>query len=293
MAYGEREVQRIYEKASSRIAKFLSIFQPLQKRFEDIDGRHKPICEMYQARKKEIGRDTAIPFPSKFHWALILFLGIGEFPLNTVVFRLFGESEYLTYIMASTMAITIPLLGVFIGMHMRQSLPRVVGNLLIGILTPIAVGAALFAISVLRNTYIFSQASTMSPLAAKEATLIYVLFAINTLVFMASLVSSFFAHDPDERLDYFHYSLIFLDRKRNAVRKKLFRIGNTMNGEIRKAKSQIQQVRGLTNQRVALYRQANMRFRKLLPPLTFRKDPEFPKLEWWSEASLDGSNRPL
>lgn len=293
IAHGEQEVQRIYERTSSRIAKHQSLFQMLQKQMLEVDSRLKRISEMYRARKEEIGRDAAIPFPSKFHWALILFLGIGEFPLNTVVFRLFGEAEYLTYVMASTLAVTIPLLGVFIGLNIRQSLPRAAGNLLVGLLTPIAVGAALFAVSVLRTTYISTQVSSMSPVSTSQNQLAYVLFALNTMVFFAALVSSFFAHDPDEKLDLLHYSLVFLDPRRKKVEKKLYAISTRTNGEIKKGKSQIEQIRALTNERVALYRQSNIRFRKLLPPPSFRKDPQFPKLEWWSEVSVDGVGRPL
>jgi len=294
IAQGERKAQRIYEKAWARISNFQAIYQSLQRRFEDLELRFQPVTEMYQARKKELGRDIAMPFPSRYHWALIIFLGIGEFPLNTVVFRLFGEAEYLTYVMASTLAITIPLLGLFIGLHLRQSIPRVPGNVLVGLLTPLAVGSALYSISLLRSTYITSQAAA-DTLSANQYQMEYVLFSLNILVFFAAMVSSFFAHDPDERLDVSHSSLVFMDQKRKAIRKTIFRLGTKINGGIRKAKSQVEQIRNLTRQQVALYRQTNMRFRKLLPPPTFRRDPEFPNLEWWSEVSFDGlngSNRP-
>src|SRR2546426_6078991 len=99
-------------------------------------------------------------FPPVFHWILIAFLAVGEFPLNTVVFRLFGEAEYMTYIMASTLALIIPLIGVFIGVHLRHAIPRRVGNVLIGVLTPLVVAATLYAVSLLRNTYITSQMSS-------------------------------------------------------------------------------------------------------------------------------------
>ena len=289
MAHGEQEVQRTYKAASLRISKLQPEFEAGQRRLEEIEARLKPISEIYEARKKELGRDVAIPFPSIFHIALILFLGIGEFPLNTVVFRLFGEAEYLTYVMASTLAITIPLLGLFIGIHLRHSIPRPVGNILVGVLTPVAVGAALFSISILRNAYIFSQGSGTPSISAQDQ-LAYSLFALNTLVFFAAMVCSFFAHDPDERLDSAHSSLIFLDRKRNAVRNALYRIGTKMNGEIKRAKSQIEETRALTNQRVALYRQTNTRFRQLLAPPSFRKSPEFPELKWWREVSMGNSD---
>ena len=288
IANGERRTQRIYEKASFRIAKLQPIFQMLQKRFEDMDTRQKAVAELFKARKKELGRDVSIPFPSRFHWALIIFLVIGEFPLNTVVFRLFGEPEFLTYVMASTLAITIPLLGMFIGLHLRLSIPRLAGNILVGILTPLAVTAALFAISVLRGAYITTQTSATGALTTSPDQIEFVLFALNILVFFAALVSSFFAHDPDEKLDVSHSSLVFLDRKRNRVRRKLFMLSTRINGEIRKAKSQIGRVRAQTTERVALYRQTNVRFRKLMPPPSFRREPDYPRLDWWAEASLDG-----
>src|SRR5213594_4132227 len=293
IAHGEQEVHRIYEKASIRIAKLQPVFQACQKSFEDLSVRFKPVSEQYQNRKNELGRDVSIPFPSIFHVVLILFLGIGEFPLNTVVFRLFGEPEYLTYVMASTLALTIPLLGMFIGIHLRHSIPRQAGNILIGVVTPITVGVTLFAISVLRNIYINTQVSTTNLVPANQEQLAYALFSLNILVFFGAFVSSFFAHDLDERLDFLHFSLIFFDRKRNRVRKKLFRIGLQINGEIKKAQSQIERIRALTNERVALYRQTNTRFRCLLPPPTFRKPPEFPELKWWPEVSVNGQTRPF
>src|SRR5256714_9316658 len=159
ISHGEQDVQEIYKQASARIALLQPVFQAFMRRLEDIERRIQPITEGYKTRTQELGRDVTIPFPAALHWALIIFLGIGEFPLNTVVFRLFGEAEYLTYVMASTLAIMIPLIGVFIGMHLRHSVPKRVGNSLIGLLTPLVVGATLYAVSLLRNTYIASQFS--------------------------------------------------------------------------------------------------------------------------------------
>lgn len=288
IAYGERKVQEIYQKASVRIAKLQPLYEAYYQRFHDIDSRFQAIVERNKARKKELGRDVAAPFPYMWHLVLILFLAIGEFPLNTIVFRLFGEPEYLTYVMASTLALTIPLLGLFIGIHMRQSIPRTAGNILIGILIPAAVGAALYAISMLRGTYIVSQASTSAAVAGNPDSLAYSLFALNTLVFCGALVSAFFAHDPDEELDHSWNALVFLDRKRSAFRNKLLRTGTKLNGEIKQVKSQVEQARALTSERVALYRQTNLRARRLMAPPSFRKNPEFKQLDWWPEVSLDG-----
>ncbi len=287
VAHGERHVQRIYEKASQRLAKLQPVFQAHQRRLGDLETRLQAVINRYKARKSELGRDFANRFPHRAHIALIIFLGVGEFPLNTIVFRLFGEPEFLTYVMASTLAITIPLLGLFIGIHLRQSVPATIGNILIGIMTPGVAAASLFAISRLRNTYIVSQATEAAEsMVAAQDELAYALFALNALVFCGAMASAFFAHDPDEKLDSCHSSLTVIDRKANRVRKQLLKIGTRINGEIQRSKSRVKQVRALSSERVALYRRTNIRCRSLLPPPSFRKNPDFQEIDWWPEVAL-------
>ena len=284
---GEQAVQQIYKNASATIAKLRPVADALQRQLDDLERRMRPLSQAYKARVAEVGREASIVFPPVFHWALIVFLAVGEFPLNTVVFRLFGEAEFLTYVMASTLAIIIPLIGVFIGAHLRHSIPNWVGNILIGGLTPAIVAATLYAVSLLRNTYITSQFSSTGYVATEGNQMAYALFALNALVFFGAAVASYFAHDPDERLDALHHSLKGFDKKRHAIRTKLYEVGTRLNGEIQQAKSHIEQVRALTNQRVQLYRQTNIRHRKLLPPPSFRKNAEFPPLKWWPEVSMN------
>lgn len=288
VAYGEQTVQRVFAKASERIAKFQPAFQACKRRLEDLEGRHKAVGNQFKARKSELGRDFAGRFPHRYHIALIIFLGVGEFPLNTIVFRLFGEPEFLTYVMASTLAITIPLLGLFIGVHLRHSFPLAAGNILIGIMIPGSAGAALYAISSMRNTYIVSQATEAGAmLSGSQDELAFALFSINALVFCGALVSSFFAHDPDEQLDRSHRDLVILDRKALAARKRKLTLGTKINGELQRAKSRVDGARALSSQRVALYRRTNVRARSLLPPPSFRKDPAFPSLDWWPQVSVE------
>ena len=292
VAHGERDVQRIYEKSSQKIAKLQPIFQACQRRLTDLETRLQAVGNRYKARKSELGRDFASRFPHRYHVALIIFLGVGEFPLNTIVFRLFGEPEFLTYVMASTLAITIPLLGLFIGIHLRQTVPATIGNILIGVLTPGVAAASLFSISQLRNTYIVSQATDIADSAfTGQDELAFALFALNALVFCGAMVSAFFSHDADEKLDSCHGSLAVLDRKTNAVRRQQLKIGTRINGEIQRAKSKVEQVRALSSERIALYRRTNIRCRSLLPPPSFRKSPDYVELDWWPEVALNTGNR--
>lgn len=286
MARGEKEVHRRFESASIRISKLQPLFQTHKKRLEDIADRFTVLVEEHQARKKELGRDVITAFPYLYHIYLIIFLAIGEFPLNTIVFRLFGEAEYLTYIMASTIAISIPLLGHFIGVYLRQSIPPAGGKIAVGLMIPTSVVAALVAISMMRGTYVSSQGELAASAPSAGNGLVFALLSLNMLVFCGAIVSAYFAHDSDEKLDNSRKALILVDRKKNNLRKQLLRLGTRLNGEIKRSKSRIEQVRATTTERVALYRQANMRARRLLPPPTFRKEPEFPSLEWWPEVAL-------
>lgn len=292
VAHGEQAVQLIYEKASLRIAKLRPFYEAYQGRYNDLESRLQAAGKIYKARKAELGRDFNSRFPYKYHVALIIFLAIGEFPLNTIVFRLFGESEFLTYIMASTLAITIPLLGLFIGIHLRQSVPPRAGNIVVGFITPVSAAAALIAISSMRQGYIEAQAATgADPMLASADGLAYALFALNALVFCAATVSSYLSHDPDEKLDSSHSSLMFLDKHANQVRKQRLLLGTKLNGEIQGAKSRIERARALSSQRIALYRSINVRFRSFLPPPSFRKDPEYKSLEWWPEVDISSGSQ--
>jgi hypothetical protein len=152
------------------------------------------------------------------------------------------------------------------------------------------VGAALYAVSLLRNTYIASQFSGNGQVATEGNQMAYALFALNALVFFGAAVASYFAHDSDEKLDVLHRSQQALERKMNPIRKRLYEMGTKLNGEIEQAKSEIEGVRALTNQRVQLYRQTNIRYRRLLPPPSFRKNAEFPPIQWWPTVSLNNHN---
>src|SRR5256712_13147092 len=124
---GHQAVQQIFKAASGRISKLRPVVEAYQRQLDELQRRIRPIAEAYKVRSAELGRDAMIVFPRVFHWALIAFLAVGEFPLNTVVFRPFGEAEDLTYVIGSTLAITLPFIGVFIRVPVRHDVPKRVG----------------------------------------------------------------------------------------------------------------------------------------------------------------------
>src|SRR2546429_5865638 len=152
IANGEQAVQQIYKGTSAKIAKLRPVSEAYQRRLNELERRWRPVADAHKARSAELARDAMIVFPPVFHWILIAFLAVGEFPLNTVVFRLFGEAEYMTYVMASTLAITIPVIGVFIGVHVRHGGPKWLGTPPIRHMTSGGVAAPPFTVTLLRHT---------------------------------------------------------------------------------------------------------------------------------------------
>ncbi len=63
IAHGEQAVQRIYEKASLRIAKLRPFYEANHRRFNDLESRLQAACKIYKARKAELGRDFNSRFP--------------------------------------------------------------------------------------------------------------------------------------------------------------------------------------------------------------------------------------
>ena len=63
IAHGEQAVQRIYEKASYRIAQLQPVFRACLKRLEELEIRLKPISEAYEAREAFVTAASQIVMP--------------------------------------------------------------------------------------------------------------------------------------------------------------------------------------------------------------------------------------
>ena len=96
--------QEIDEKGKIVEREFITIKQELQQ-IQDRTGRKSPL----------------IHFKSKIlYFLLLLGIGICEVPLNLQIFQKFGEAFFITIIMASSLAIAIPVLAHFTGVFVKQ-----------------------------------------------------------------------------------------------------------------------------------------------------------------------------
>jgi hypothetical protein len=121
------------------------------------------------------------------YWAVIALILAGEFPLNAVAFRLFGESDLFTYVMTASLAVSLVAIAHFLGSALAgQVRSRAVWVFAVALVGAVAV------ISLIRYDYLRRVGGDLvGPVAG---TLAFAL--INLVVFAAATGWSYLRHDP-------------------------------------------------------------------------------------------------
>ncbi len=286
LSAGEATISGIYAKTAVRLHKLEGISANLYDAFMSNQHRFRETLLRYHKRKEAVGRDEIVPVPYALHWLIVFLLGVGEFPLNVVVFRMFGEPELMTYVMSMTLSLTLPLIGVFLGLQIRTLVKPKIATAIMIFLAPATVLGALTALSFIRNMYVTLHAEHR--LGGGSGNMVYAMFAINLLIFLGAFMVSFFAHDQDSELDALHVAVVRLDKKRTKLREKLSRAISKTNAVIRAGRGEAERVLSETSAKIAIYRQANMASRGgTVAPSSFSRNPESPTLKrWWPDLRI-------
>lgn len=137
---------------------------------------------------------TLSPFWMYF-WLFVI--GIGEFFLNSVVFQIFGQRMFETYLMALGLAVAIPILGHEFGKLLKQEKKRYKEYWII-VLIPIITLVVLFGLAILRAKF-FEVAGIQEVLGLKisptTGTLIFLF--INIFLFFISAILSYAGSYPE------------------------------------------------------------------------------------------------
>jgi len=286
IAAGEASISGIYSRTAERLARLEGISSNLSNAYESNQYRLKETLLRFQERKDFLGRDEIIPVPYMLHGIIVILLGVGEFPLNVVVFRMFGEPELMTYVMSLTLSLTLPLIGVFLGLQVRTLVPPRFATAIMIFMAPVTVLGALTALSFIRNMYVTLHAADR--LGDTSGNMVYAMFAINLLIFMGAYMVSFFAHDQDSELDALHVAVMRLDKKRTRLRNRLSRAISRTNAVIREGRGLAERILSDTSAKLSLYRQANMSGRRgTVAPPSFSKKAESAILaRWWTDLKI-------
>lgn len=147
--------------------------------------------------------------------ALLLVLGAGEAFFNGIIFQLLGEGMVATVILALALSVTIPWIGHFIGVHLKQEERRPMDWLLI-LLGLLAALAGLLAVAVFRGMFI--EAGDMSEVLGISIPVAHarnLFFAINITLLVGSVLASYMAAHP-KAADYQSKRGTYQDLKKKA-----------------------------------------------------------------------------
>ena len=125
-------------------------YQPkeVSRRIAQAEARYNEFYEKFK-------RPPTVYIPHWLYIILALVIFVGEIPLNALVFQIFGENQIMTWIMATIIGLSVPLIAHFIGIKFREHPNRIdLANLVKGIIALTVVVAALYGLSVMRQTYL-------------------------------------------------------------------------------------------------------------------------------------------
>lgn len=128
-------------------------------------------------------------------WIVIIILMGMEFPFTSIIFNLFGEARFLTYIMAASVCIAIPLIAHFVGVFLKKGFQKhkywIVGLFAIILLS-------LIGISYWRAEYLqISEIQNILHLKLSSSMAIFTFLMASIIIFVVAMLLSHSAHPRD------------------------------------------------------------------------------------------------
>ena len=161
-----------------------------EERFKKEKKEADAVEDDYQKAKQDYFNIPAPSFSPTLATLLLIFIAIGEFPLNSMVFQLFGENKSLTYIIAALICVSIPLAAHFFGMSLKNVKKTLTDIILITGL-PILILLEIGAIAWVREKYF--EAMMLNSVAnlkisSEQLTIIFVIINL-AIFFIATFIS--------------------------------------------------------------------------------------------------------
>jgi len=241
----------------------------------------------------------------------LLFLAVVEFPLNSEVFTIFGESQIKTLVFASSLCVGIPIFGHFFGQSIRQEYKNTSDKILM-ITMPIVTLSVLAVLGFIRSHYfeaVVNQHLIGISINPSQMTILFII--INVAIFFIAIIVSYEGSHPDKRK--FH---TVVNRYKTALKRleKETAEASEAGSELKAAEKQLQRIRQKRQKSyesflqsiqtivdtgewlVSAYRAANLRERMNIPPC-FKAEAQIPKspqesliLDWNCE-NVSGVNQ--
>jgi len=182
-----------------------------RKKYDQVLDKYNSIREEYEINKNRVRRHIPLnKFKSSIlYYSLLIFIGVCEVPLNKVIFQRFGESDNVTFIMAGTLAIAVPVLAHFIGLFWRQrsEMREYFWKAIIFTLAFLTTnfGLGLFRANVLNEIV----ANTGKQVTAQDLYLnIGIFVGITTILFIIGVIAAYLRHDPSYSLEHSYNEML-------------------------------------------------------------------------------------
>lgn len=159
------------------------------KNFESVD-------RIFQNKLSQLNRMPLSYLPLWVYLFFATLIGIGEIPLNALVFNIFGENQIMTWVMSAIIGLCIPLTAHFIGIKVREhgdgfSFPNAIKAAIVFII----IIAALFALAIMRQEYLGLVKEDIG-LDDRIVDISFMFFWLNIAVFVTAILISYLSHDP-------------------------------------------------------------------------------------------------
>ncbi len=195
--------QECMAMANNEARQIMTKYEP---QLEILNGKHKPLLKEYEriskdydAHSKKIERSEPSVELSRGKYYVLMFLFVmGEIPMNSLAFSVFGESQIFTWIMALGVAVAIPWIAHAVGILIKRgSVPWWKNGIGVATLLLLTV-SGLMAIGYVRVMYLGDLSTAGAVGSFGNSKFIGAAFVgLNLVILAAATLCSYFAHDTD------------------------------------------------------------------------------------------------
>jgi hypothetical protein len=227
----------------------------------------------------------------RFYWIVIIIMFLSEFPINNVVFRLFGKAEVFNYIVAGGIGFVILFGGHLLGQYLHEYNVNKIKRASCFII-PIVVVAAIFLVGYLRASYLHRVEGM-----ASDNTLMFAFGFFNFLFFVIAALYSYKIHNP-------HLMEVHKTAARNRraktelerMEKILDKAKTYREKKFNSLQNKANEIIDIVHQRINIYWTFNLRNREdnkegnIPEPVDITIPAELSHLEWDNENMPDENN---
>ena len=199
-----KELDALTQKRTAEINEIDRAYQDrehdLAEKVHTAEREYREVRQDLQDIQSKTGRNhPLIHFKSGIlYFLLLLGIGLAEVPLNLQVFQKFGEAFFITMIMASSLAIAIPVLAHFTGVFVKQRKEK--KEYTYFAILCIAVFAIFnFGVSIFR-TAVLAEAMGQAP----NDLNIVIFTCLNLILFIIGVLAAYFRHDESYELEHIY-----------------------------------------------------------------------------------------